>query len=157
MKKSAVTLYQQVIISTAAENMGDTPTGRPVLANADAANGIIADLNLAVWSPTHGYNPQPCLVSHHMSSPEMSPRPDVRLLDTPQVMTTQMLSRLPVPEDGRPQGTVSFSDVAAAHDQPMREPLIGMGAVLRRVSAGFHLCNSTRKECHDDHQVSPQK
>lgn len=135
MKKGVVTIDQQETIKVAAEKMRNANIGCLVVTNADTVKGIITDRDLAVRCVGDGHNPQQCPVSHHMSSPVTSTTPDADVLGTLEVMTTKMVKRLPVIEDGHLVGMVSFSDVAAALDQPMHELLIGMGAVRRQASA----------------------
>ena len=135
MKKGVVTIDPQETIKVAAEKMRNANIGCLVVTNTTTVKGIITDRDLAVRCVGYGHNPQQCPVSHHMSSPVTSTTPDADVLGTLEVMTTKMVKRLPVIEDGHLVGMVSFSDVAAALDQPMHELLIGMGAVRRQASA----------------------
>ncbi|MBI4312254.1 MAG: CBS domain-containing protein [Chloroflexi bacterium] len=51
--------------------------------------------------------------------------------DAARLMVEKNVKRLPVVENGKLVGLISFSDIALAMDQPVHNLLIGMGAARK--------------------------
>ncbi len=131
MTTDVITVTGEDTITSAAQKMREANVGCLVVANDGTVEGIITDRDMTVNCSSEGHNPQQCNVSQHMTSPVITTEPDTDILDSVRIMTEEQVKRLPVAEDGRLVGLVSFSDIAEALDQPMHDLLIGMGAVRR--------------------------
>jgi CBS domain-containing protein len=131
MAKKVITIGGEETIVNAAKRMEESNIGCVVVTNAGKVLGIITDRDLAVRCLSKDHNSGQCRVSSHMSSPVITARPEMDILDAAHLMTGEKVKRLPVVEDDRLIGLVSFSDVAQAMDRPMHDLMVGMGAARR--------------------------
>ena len=135
MAKRVITVEAEMTIADAARQMRDAKVGCLVVASSNAAQGILTDRDVAVRCTAEGHDAGKCRVGHHMSSPAMTIGSTTDLLDAAHLMTAQRLKRLPVTENGRIVGLVSFSDIAQALDRPLHDLMIGFGSARRQQPA----------------------
>lgn len=131
MAKHVVTVTEAESVFRAASLMRQASVGCLVIADAGKAQGIVTDRDLAIRCLGEGHNPVLCPVSQHMSAPVVTATPDMDVLYAAHLMTNKKIKRLPVVEDEKLVGLVSFSDIANAMIQPMVHLLAGLGASRR--------------------------
>ncbi len=111
MVKDVVTARPEDHTASAAKQMREKGVGCLVITIDQAIKGILTDRDLlACLSEDH--NPYECKVSVHMSSPVIVEGPNEELLNAAEVMAQRKIKRLPVVDDGKLLGIVSFSDIS---------------------------------------------
>ncbi len=115
----------------AAELMRDHNIGCLVISEGLRPIGMITDRDIAVRCSAAGHDPLTCTIENHMSGDLTTARPNTEVLDALHLMLAHKVKRLPVVEQQRVVGIVSYSDVAGALDVPLHELLSGMGAARR--------------------------
>jgi len=75
--------------------------------------GTISSYDLAVGCLVEGHRPWECLVFRHMAFPAVTARPELDLSDGITLMKSKDIDHLPVVDDGRLLGVVSFSSIAS--------------------------------------------
>lgn len=78
-----------------------------------------------------GHNHPDCRVSQHLSSPAIVGEPDMEVMAAARLMVDKDIKRLPVVEDGKLVGLVSFSDISLAMIPPMLHLMVGLGTARR--------------------------
>jgi CBS domain-containing protein len=131
MAKHVVTVTPDESVFQAAGLMRQASVGCLVIAQDGRPQGIVTDRDLTIRCLGEGHNPVLCPVSQHMSAPVITTTPDMDVLYAAHLMTNKKIKRLPVVENDRLVGLVSFSDIANAMIQPMVHLLAGLGASRR--------------------------
>ena len=117
MVTEVITASPEDRTASAAKRMRDESVGCLVITIDRAIKGILTDRDLLACI-SEGHNPHECKVSAHMSSPVVVEGPKEQLLNAAEVMAQRRIKRLPVAEDGKLLGIVSFSDISRVmHEQ----------------------------------------
>ncbi len=117
MAKEVVTARPDDPIAGTAKRMREKGVGCLVITIDQAIKGIVTDRDLLACL-SEGHNPYECKVSAHMSSPVVVEGPKEELLNAAEVMAQRKIKRLPVADDGKLLGIVSFSDISRVmHEQ----------------------------------------
>ncbi len=131
MVKKVITVSSLETVVEAAKKMREANVGCLVVNDDRSVKGVITDRDLVVGCLGAGHNARECRVEQHMSSPVIIAEPGWDILEASRVMTEQQVKRLPVMQDKKLVGLVSFSDIALALDKPMHELLVGADATRR--------------------------
>lgn len=117
MVKEVITARPEDPTASAAKQMREKGVGCLVITIDRTIKGIVTDRDfLACLS--EGHNTYECKVSAHMSSPVVVEEPKEELLNAAEVMAQRKIKRLPVADDGKLLGIVSFSDISRVmHEQ----------------------------------------
>jgi CBS domain-containing protein len=108
-----VQIAPEETIRKAARRMRERSIGC-LLATVDGSiKGIITDRDL-LGCLDQEHDPNECSVSKHMARPVIVERPEEDVTTAADVMRRNLIKRLPVLDDGKLVGIVSFSDIAAA-------------------------------------------
>ena len=131
MVRDVITVTEDEAVANVARRMQESNIGCLVITNGGDVRGIVTDRDLTIGCLKEDHNAQLCKVSSHMSSPALIAEPGMDILDAAHLMTDKRIKRLPVVENGRLIGLVSFSDLANAMIQPMIHLMAGLGAARR--------------------------
>ncbi|MBF8264861.1 MAG: CBS protein [Dehalococcoidia bacterium] len=131
MVKKVITVSSLETVVEAAKKMREANVGCLVVNDDRNVKGMLTDRDLVVGCLGAGHNARECRVAQHMSSPVIIAEPGWDILEASRVMTEQQVKRLPVMQDKKLVGLVSFSDIALALDKPMHELLVGADATRR--------------------------
>ena len=93
--------------------------------------GVVTDRDLALGCLGNSHFCSDCNVSQHMSSPVIVCGPNMNVLEAARLMVDKNIKRLPVVEEGKLCGLLSFSDIATSMIPPMLHLMVGMGAARR--------------------------
>ena len=88
----------------------------PVVANDEKVLGVVTDRDIVLSIAKNNVNTGKTLASSIMSEKVYSVRPGADVEDALQLMKLQKIRRLPVIENDRIMGMISFGDVAASND-----------------------------------------
>ena len=125
MTTDVVTITSNQSVIVAAARMRELNVGSLVVTTGTDVEGIITTWDLTVGCMGAGHNVRECLVFHHMSTPVHTARPEMDTLEAVHVMAERRITRLPVVEDGKLIGIVSFSNVSRAMEQLVHDLLAG--------------------------------
>jgi CBS domain-containing protein len=125
MKTDVRTIAPERSIVDAARYMRSFGIGCLVVVDDGAIKGIITDRDLVVRAITHGHDVNRATVLQYMTSPVTMIDPGTDLLQAAHMMAELGVRRLPVVEDGRLVGIVSYSDIARSLDQALRDIVVG--------------------------------
>jgi CBS domain-containing protein len=126
-----VTLTEIDSIEIAARCMRDEGIGCLVVAAGARPIGIITDRDIVTRCIVEGHDTRHCRVENHLTRELITTTPEADALEALDLMVTHKVKRLPVVEHGHLVGVISFSDVAAALEQPLHQLLAGVGAARR--------------------------
>jgi CBS domain-containing protein len=111
MVSEVITISPSDTTAKAAQRMRGESIGCLVVAVDDALDGIITDRDLlACLSEAH--DPNRCTVAVHMTRSVLSGGPDEEVLQAAETMAEKRIKRLPIVEQEKLVGLVSFSDIA---------------------------------------------
>ena len=117
MVKEVITASPEDNTASTAKRMREKGVGCLVVTIDRAIKGILTDRDL-LGCLSEGHNPYECKVSTHMSRPVVIEGPKEELLSAAEVMAQRKINRLPVADDGKLMGIVSFSDISRVmHEQ----------------------------------------
>ncbi|HWP58621.1 MAG TPA: CBS domain-containing protein [Candidatus Acidoferrales bacterium] len=143
MVKDVVTIAPEENTLTAAQRMLERCVGCLLVAVDQAVKGIVTDRDL-LYCIRSAHDPRQCKVSAHMSRPVVMERPHEDLLVAAEVMMRNGIKRLPILEDGRIVGIVSFSDIArVAHE--MAKNFWSTGVAVTSLVRALALYRSRKK------------
>lgn len=112
MVREVVQAAPDETIGTAAKRMRESAVGCLVVTSSGAVKGIVTDRDLlACLAAAH--DPYHCTISTHMHRPVHVLRPDEDHTTAAAVMHERRIKRLPIAQQGKLQGIVSLSDLAA--------------------------------------------
>lgn len=131
MVKDVVTATGDETVQDAAIKMNESNIGCLVITDGKEVLGVITDRDLAIGCISQGHEPAKCKISSHMSNPVLVANPEMDVLSAAHLVNDKRIKRLPVVEDDRFVGLVSFSDIANTMIQPMLHLLSGLGAGRR--------------------------
>ena len=131
MIRKVITVSSLETVVEAAKKMREANVGCLVVNDDRNVKGVITDRDLVVGCLGEGHNARECRVAQHMSSPVIIAEPGWDIFEASRVMTEKQVKRLPVMQDKKLVGLVSFSDIAQALNKPMRELLVGADATRR--------------------------
>lgn len=121
-------------ILDAALSMKEEDVGCLVASDGGDVDGIITDRDLVVGCLAQGHDPKNCLVSDHMTTPVIIAAPSSDAAEAAHLMAENKISRIPIVDNGKLVGIVSFSDIALAldivkggMDETMHDLLMGVG------------------------------
>lgn len=113
-------------ISSAVWKMETGGIGCLVVCENEKAIGILTDRDLALGCLSSDHDHPDCRVCYHMTSPAIIGTPDMELVEAARLMVDKDIKRLPVVENGKLVGLVSFSDISLAMIPPMLHLMVGM-------------------------------
>ena len=125
MTKDVITITSNQSVITAAARMRELNVGSLVVVKDGVVEGIITTWDLSVGCMGAGHDPRECLVYNHMSSPVHTGRSDLDALEAAHIMAERRITRLPVVDDGKLIGIVTFSNISKAMDRLVHDLLIG--------------------------------
>ena len=111
MKTEVVTVGRGETVSNAAKRMREANIGCLVIVEGDSLVGIVTDRDLLIGCLGAGHNPTECQVSDYMSSPVITESPATEIQVAAHMMVSRKIKRLPLVDDGKLVGLVSFSDL----------------------------------------------
>ena len=111
MKSEVVTVGRGETVSNAARRMREANIGCLVIVDGDSLEGIVTDRDLLIGCLGAGHNPAECQVSDYMSSPVITESPATEIQVAAHMMVSRKIKRLPLVDDGKLVGLVSFSDL----------------------------------------------
>lgn len=120
--------------ANAAISMRDNNVGCLVVVDNEKICGILTDRDLTVYCHAEGHDPNKCTVSNHVISPAITAEPSADTVEVAHIMAENNIRRIPIVNEGKLVGIVSFSDIALAldilkrsMDETMHDLLMGMG------------------------------
>lgn len=131
MNRDVVVVDQKQGVVEAARMLRDRNVGCLIVADGGDVQGVVTDRDLAIGCIAEGHDCRECHVGEHMSSPAETAQADMDILEAAHFMTEKQIKRLPIQDGDELVGLVSFSDIAHAMQEPMRDLLAGMGAARR--------------------------
>ena len=111
MKTEVITAGRDETVTNAARRMREANIGCLVIVDSDALLGIVTDRDLLIGCLGAGHNPAERQVSDYMSSPVITESPSTEIQIAAHMMVSRKIKRLPLVEDGKLVGLVSFSDL----------------------------------------------
>ena len=111
MKTEVVTVGRNETVTNAAKRMREANIGCLVIVDGDSLVGIVTDRDLLIGCLGAGHDPSACQVSDYMSSPVITESPATEIQVAAHMMVSRKIKRLPLVEDGKLVGLVSFSDL----------------------------------------------
>lgn len=111
MKSEVITADRDMTVSDAARRMREANIGCLVIVDGDSLAGIVTDRDLLIGCLGAGHNPAESKVSSYMSSPVITESPSTEIQIAAHMMVSRKIKRLPLVEDGKLVGLVSFSDL----------------------------------------------
>lgn len=111
MKTEVITATRDVSVSEAARRMREANIGCLVIVDGDSLVGIVTDRDLLIGCLGAGHNPAESQVSQYMSSPVITDSPSTEVQIAAHMLVSRRIKRLPLVEDGKLVGLVSFSDL----------------------------------------------
>ena len=111
MKSEVVTVGRGETVSNAAKRMREANIGCLVIVEGDSLVGIVTDRDLLIGCLGAGHNPAESQVSDYMSSPVITESPATEIQVAAHMMVSRKIKRLPLVDDGKLVGLVSFSDI----------------------------------------------
>lgn len=109
----------------AAKTMERQNVGCIVVADSGKVTGVLTDRDLLIRSHTDGNCFTGHAVSEFMTSPVITVTPDEDVLSAIHTMNENSVRRLPVEQDGKLIGIVSWADLASALDRPLHDLVTG--------------------------------
>ena len=120
MKNNVVTANPETTVADASKLMLKEDVGCLVIMEGNEIKGIVTDRDLMHCS-AHGHNIQECSISSHMSSPVVTARPDVLIMNLAKLMIAKRIKRVPITEGRELVGIISFSDIARDMDEQVAD------------------------------------
>ena len=111
MKTEVITAGRDETVTNAARRMREANIGCLVIVEGDSLVGIVTDRDLLIGCLGAGHNPSERQVSDYMSSPVITESPATEIQIAAHMMVSRKIKRLPLVEDGKLVGLVSFSDL----------------------------------------------
>jgi CBS domain-containing protein len=111
MSHRVVSVDQNATLQEAAKLMRQENVGSLGVTGGSLV-GIVTDRDLAVKAVCEGWNPREHRVSEIMSRQPVCVGPDADVLEASELMARYQVRRLPVCQNDRIVGVVSFSDIA---------------------------------------------
>jgi len=125
MQQDVRTIAPERSIVDAARHMRSFGIGCLVVVDDGKVKGIITDRDVVIRAVTHGHDVNRSTVGQNMTSPVITIPRDTDLLDAARLMAEKGVRRLPVVDGERLVGLVSYSDIARAIDQSLRDVIVG--------------------------------
>ena len=111
MKTEVITAGRDETVTNAAKRMREANIGCLVIVEGDSLVGIVTDRDLLIGCLGAGHDPSTRQVSDYMSSPVITESPSTEIQVAAHMMVSRRIKRLPLVEDGKLVGLVSFSDL----------------------------------------------
>ena len=111
MKTEVITVGRDETVTDAARRMREANIGCLVIMEGGSLLGIVTDRDLLIGCLGAGHNPSERQVSEYMSSPVITESPSTEIQVAAHMMVSRKIKRLPLVEDGKLVGLVSFSDL----------------------------------------------
>lgn len=125
MTPIVATVGSEHTIVAAAARMREMDVGSLVVNRDGEVEGIITTWDLTARCLGAGHDPHECVVFSHMSTPVHIGDPDTDILEAAHTMAERGVSRLPVVENGKLIGIVSFANMSKAMDRLTQDLLRG--------------------------------
>ena len=111
MKSEVISVGRDTTVTDAAKRMREANIGCLLVMDGDSVLGIVTDRDLLIGCLGAGHNPAESQVSQYMSSPVITESPSTEIQVAAHMMVSRRIKRLPLVEDGKLVGLVSFSDL----------------------------------------------
>jgi CBS domain-containing protein len=144
MVRNVATIAPEETIFAAAQRMLDLSVGSLIVTVDGGLKGIVTDRDL-LRCVAAAHDPKLCHLSTHMSRPVVTERPDEDLLVAADVMRREGVKRLPVIQDGRVVGIVSFSDISRVTHE-VAKTFWSSGVAVTTLVRAMALYKSRQKE-----------
>jgi len=117
MVREIMTISPGETTASAAQRMRKENVGCLIVTMDDGVTGILTDRDLLACL-AQAHDPDRCTVAVHMTRSVVSGGPDEEVLKAAETMAEKRIKRLPIVEQEKLVGLVSFSDIAdLVHDQ----------------------------------------
>jgi len=112
MSKSIISANSEQSAYEVARMMREHDVGAVPVFEKDVIAGIVTDRDIVLRCVAAGKNPIECSVSEIMSGGAVSVTPNQSVGDAAKIMAVVKIRRLPVIENGKLTGMLSFGDIA---------------------------------------------
>ena len=134
MIKNVITVSPDGTITAAAQIMRVHRIGCLVVTANTRVRGILTDRDLlACLAAAH--DPRQCTAAIHMTASVVVDRPDEELIRAAEKMAQMQIKRLPIVEDNRLAGLISFSDIADLVSEQWQEVWWTLAPLTRYIRA----------------------
>ncbi|MEM4700642.1 MAG: CBS domain-containing protein [Candidatus Bathyarchaeia archaeon] len=120
MVTDVVTVEPNVNVRRAVRAMNDFEIGCLIVVEAGRVVGILTERDVLKRVVDEGRNPDKTLVKEVMSKPPITINPDADLEDAIELMFKHKIKKLPVVENGKLVGLVTFTDLVRAQPALIR-------------------------------------
>jgi CBS domain-containing protein len=134
MIKNVITVSPDGTITAAAQIMRVHRIGCLVVTADGLVRGILTDRDLLTCLAA-AHDPQDCTVTIHMTASVAVDRPDEELIRAAEKMAQMQIKRLPIIEDNRLVGLISFSDIADLVSEQWQEVWWTLAPLTRYIRA----------------------
>ena len=133
MSKTVVAAESGQPVFEVARLMREHDVGAIPVFERDVIAGIVTDRDIVLRCVAAGKSPAECTAGEIMSGGAVSVTPNQSVADAAKIMAAVKIRRLPVIEDGRLAGMVSFGDVARsrADDTEISETISEISSPFR--------------------------
>ncbi|MEM2242206.1 MAG: CBS domain-containing protein [Candidatus Bathyarchaeia archaeon] len=120
MITDVVTVEPNVNVRRAVRAMNDFEIGCLIVVEAGRVVGVLTERDVLKRVVDEGRNPDKTLVKEVMSKPPITINPDADLEDAIELMFKHKIKKLPVVENGKLVGLVTFTDLVRAQPALIR-------------------------------------
>jgi len=120
MVTDVVTVEPNVNVRRAVRAMNDFEIGCLIVVEAGRVVGVLTERDVLKRVVDEGRNPDKTLVKEVMSKPPITINPDADLEDAIELMFKHKIKKLPVVENGKLVGLVTFTDLVRAQPALIR-------------------------------------
>lgn len=120
MANDVVTASPEMTTADAAKLMLEEHVGCLVVMEDSKITGIITDRDLMICV-AQKHDIQNCSISNHLSSPVITVPPNILTIKLAKLMAIRQIKRVPITEQGKLIGIISFSDIAKEMDEQVAD------------------------------------
>ncbi|MBP5207635.1 MAG: CBS domain-containing protein [Clostridia bacterium] len=133
MSKNVVAAESGRSVCDVARLMRENDVGAIPVFERDVLAGIVTDRDIVLRCVAAGKDPAECTAGEIMSGGAVSVTPNQSVADAARIMAAVKIRRLPVIDDGRLAGMVSFGDIARsrADDTEISEAISEISSPFR--------------------------
>jgi len=135
MVYGAVMIEPTSSVADAATLMAKEDVGMLIVGNESNVEGVITDRDLLVRCLGEGEMPDTRSVGEYLSAPALTIDPDADLMDAAHMLREKSVQRLPVVQEGKLAGVVSYTDIAQSFGRVMGDLMFGAGEVRHMPAA----------------------
>ena len=119
MKKELITVTPDTSLKDAAKKMKDENVGCILVTENGGLNGILTDRDITCMAVAEGKDPGSTLVKEIMKANPVFVGPDTDIFEAFKMMAEHSIRRLPIEWEGKLEGMVTISDLAAVLKEEM--------------------------------------